>query len=260
MAIIPPKDPNPAASSGGDPITGTDYNNIIDWIGSGSGGHRHTGINNSGSKISHEDLISVTADQHHNRLHTLSDTLDHSGSITDAQHGTRGSSLHTDSHVRLHAISSTSDHSGTLLESQLPTGAYVRKFTNSAITTGSTSADPATSKTYTPSLSIGELYEAHAVVDINRNKARINATDEVLFELFIEGAIVDSVLLRYDATGAGDIFCLGGALFGSYTILAAGSVTFKVKVTVVVGSTLWRVKSFSVYKVIGTGGGGLGKE
>jgi len=29
---VPPKDPNPAASQSGNPITGTDYNDLIDLL------------------------------------------------------------------------------------------------------------------------------------------------------------------------------------------------------------------------------------
>jgi len=41
-----------------------------------------------------------------------------SGTITDAQHGSRGSGLHADSHARLHALDSASDHSGTITDAQ----------------------------------------------------------------------------------------------------------------------------------------------
>lgn len=41
------------------------------------------------------------------------------GTISDAQHGTRGSGLHTDSHTKLHAIDSATDHSGTITSTQI---------------------------------------------------------------------------------------------------------------------------------------------
>jgi hypothetical protein len=40
------------------------------------------------------------------------------GTITDSQHGIRGSGLHADSHARLHALDSASDHSGTITDAQ----------------------------------------------------------------------------------------------------------------------------------------------
>jgi len=40
------------------------------------------------------------------------------GIITDSQHGSRGSGLHADSHVRLHALDSALDHSGTITDAQ----------------------------------------------------------------------------------------------------------------------------------------------
>lgn len=73
----------------------------------------------------HEDLSDVSADQHHLRLHALSDALDHSGAITDSQHGVRTlanahghgdlSGVTADQHhARLHALDDALDHSGTL--------------------------------------------------------------------------------------------------------------------------------------------------
>ena len=231
---VPPKDPNPKPTSGGDPIRGEDWNNALDWVGAGGAGakaafaHRHTDGVDDGKKVAHTDLLSVTADQHH---------------------------------LRLHALSSTSDHSGTITESQLPTGSYVRRYNDGTVATGTASADPAsTNKTYTSSFASGDLLEAHAVVDINSDKVRANAADEVLFELVIQNLVQDSVRLRYDATGAGDIFCLAGSLFAQRSVSPAGSVTVKVRVTVISGSALWRVRTFSVYQVRGTGGGGLAKE
>jgi len=50
----------------------------------------------------------------HARLHALSDALDHSGEITDVQHGSRGSGLHGDSHARSHALDSALDHTGAI--------------------------------------------------------------------------------------------------------------------------------------------------
>jgi len=53
----------------------------------------------------------------HQRLHALDAALDHSGSITDVQHGSRGSGLHGDSHARSHALDSASDHTGSINDS-----------------------------------------------------------------------------------------------------------------------------------------------
>jgi hypothetical protein len=49
--------------------------------------HDHS-INNP-TKVSHTNLLNVLPDQHHSRLHSLDSILDHSGTITDAQHGIR---------------------------------------------------------------------------------------------------------------------------------------------------------------------------
>lgn len=57
-------------------------------------------------------------DKIHDRLHALDSTLDHSGVITDGQHGSRGAGLHGDSHARLHALDSSLDHSGVITDSQ----------------------------------------------------------------------------------------------------------------------------------------------
>jgi len=52
-------------------------------------------------------------DRIHDRLHTLDSVNDHSGAITDTQHGSRGSGLHADSHARQHALGSSLDHTGS---------------------------------------------------------------------------------------------------------------------------------------------------
>lgn len=48
-------------------------------------------------------------------LNNISGLANIGGTITDTQHGPRGSGLHTDSHIRLHSLSSASDHSGNSL-------------------------------------------------------------------------------------------------------------------------------------------------
>lgn len=41
------------------------------------------------TQVSHANLTNVTADQHHARQHALNSAADHTGTITDAQHGVR---------------------------------------------------------------------------------------------------------------------------------------------------------------------------
>jgi len=50
-------------------------------------------------------------DRIHDRQHMLSSGSDHTGEITDSQHGSRGSSLHADSHARSHDHSLIADGS-----------------------------------------------------------------------------------------------------------------------------------------------------
>jgi len=54
----------------------------------------------------------------HARSHALDSALDHTGIITDAQHGSRGSGLHADSHTRLHTMTDALDHTGSINDSQ----------------------------------------------------------------------------------------------------------------------------------------------
>lgn len=54
--------------------------------------------------------VSFQSGEFHNRQHALSSGDDHTGSIDDNQHGSRGAGLHADSHARQHSITSTDDH------------------------------------------------------------------------------------------------------------------------------------------------------
>lgn len=58
----------------------------------------------SHSTKAHSELTGVTENQHHARQHAIDSASDHTGEITDTQHGSRGSGLHSDSHVRNHNL------------------------------------------------------------------------------------------------------------------------------------------------------------
>jgi hypothetical protein len=56
--------------------------------------HAHNGADGSG-QVAHSDTTGQGPDDHHNRQHALSSGADHTGAITDVQHGARGGgSLH----------------------------------------------------------------------------------------------------------------------------------------------------------------------
>src|SRR3990167_4488644 len=83
---VPPKDPNPAASQSGNPITGTDYNDLIDLLIDNTLGHAHSGSNTDGRQINHSDLLGVSSDQHHSEAHKFVSGSGHtntrSGNVT----------------------------------------------------------------------------------------------------------------------------------------------------------------------------------
>lgn len=51
--------------------------------------HAHDGVDGSGT-VAHADTTGKTENDHHDRQHALSSGADHTGAITDAQHGARG--------------------------------------------------------------------------------------------------------------------------------------------------------------------------
>lgn len=56
--------------------------------------HAHDGVDGSGT-VAHSATTGKTENDHHNRQHALSSALDHTGAITDTQHGSRaGGSTH----------------------------------------------------------------------------------------------------------------------------------------------------------------------
>jgi hypothetical protein len=72
-------------------------------------------------------------DAHHARLHTMTDALDHAGSINDAQHGVRtlanahnhadlSNVLPNQHHARLHTMTDALDHTGRIALSQMTPG------------------------------------------------------------------------------------------------------------------------------------------
>jgi len=67
------------------------------------------GVDPSWSQVDHTELIGVTPDQHHARLHSLWSPLDHAGSITDAQHGIR-TLLNAHAHGDLSGVTSNQHH------------------------------------------------------------------------------------------------------------------------------------------------------
>jgi hypothetical protein len=85
------------------------------------------------AQVGHGELGAVTADQHHTQAHAIGG-VDHSGAITDAQHGARGpivgahghDDLNTvganDHHAQAHAIDGA-DHTGDIETAQIANGA-----------------------------------------------------------------------------------------------------------------------------------------
>ena len=55
-----------------------------------------------------------TTVEFHDRQHAMDSAPDHTGEVTDAQHGSRAGGLHADSHDRQHALSTAADHMGVL--------------------------------------------------------------------------------------------------------------------------------------------------
>jgi hypothetical protein len=87
-----------------------------------SGAGPHTGdlpwseLNKTGSSLAdlatraHANLTGVGADDHHNRQHALDSGSDHTGAITDAQHGSRGgSALHSAATPSVNGFMSSAD-------------------------------------------------------------------------------------------------------------------------------------------------------
>jgi len=82
-------------------------------------------LEHSGIDVTLHDVLTATPhisqalkDKIHDRLHALDSVSDHSGVITDTQHGSRGSGLHGDSHPRQHALDSAADHTGGITDAQ----------------------------------------------------------------------------------------------------------------------------------------------
>jgi hypothetical protein len=75
-----------------------------------------------------------------------------------------------------------------------------------------------------------------------------NAQSTVTFNLVIAGNTRRSVLLDADATGAGDVFGMGGVLKYSEPLTGGGTIT--VQAVVVAGNGTWTVASLRVYGVL----------
>jgi hypothetical protein len=116
-----PKDVKPQGANSGLDADKLDGLHAYEISGGGGGPHAASHETGGSDKVHFAELehssIDVTLhdaltsiphisqaekDKIHDRLHALDSASDHSGTITDAQHGIRGSGLHADSHAQLH--------------------------------------------------------------------------------------------------------------------------------------------------------------
>ncbi len=56
---VPPKDPNPVSSKGGDPIEGQDWNDLVDLLVDPTLGHDHQGTSTAGRKVLFKSLTQL---------------------------------------------------------------------------------------------------------------------------------------------------------------------------------------------------------